>query len=100
VPILSLQVYVENAIRYSKVNEIEGGYIEISSYEEGDKIIVEVNDNGVGFDVNDIKDTSFGIKNSRERFKLLLNAEIEIKSEIGSGTNVRIILNNKGISGG
>lgn len=100
VPILSLQVYVENAIRYSKVNEIEGGYIEISSYEEGDKIIVEVNDNGVGFDVNDIMDTSFGIKNSRERFKLLLNAEIEIKSEIGSGTNVRIILNNKGISGG
>jgi sensor histidine kinase YesM len=95
VPILSLQVFVENAIKYSKVNYKDDGYIEISSYEDSDEIIIEVNDNGVGFDTNQIKDQSYGIKNSRERFALLMNSNIDITSSTGEGTKVKIHIDKK-----
>lgn len=90
VPILSLQPFVENAIKYSKVNLSDEGYIEISSYEKNGEILLEICDNGVGFDENEIGDKSFGIKNSRERFKLLMNATIDIMSKKGEGTRIVI----------
>jgi LytS/YehU family sensor histidine kinase len=90
IPVLSLQVFVENAIKYSKVNQKEDGYIEISSFEEGDVITLKVKDNGTGFNVNNINPNSCGIKNARERFKLLMNANVEIDSRIGVGTEVTI----------
>ena len=92
VPILSLQPFVENAIKYSKVNYKDDGFIEISAYCENNNIIIEINDNGVGFNVNNIGTNSCGIKNAKERFKILLNASIIINSEIGKGTNVKIII--------
>jgi LytS/YehU family sensor histidine kinase len=95
VPILSLQVFVENAIKYSKVNTKDDGYIEISSYEDGDEIILEISDNGAGFDINSIKDASYGIKNARERFELLMNSKIDIYSRNGEGTKVKIHIDKK-----
>ena len=95
-PILSLQPFVENSIKYSKVNYKEDGYIEISAYKNIDDIIIEINDNGIGFDVNNIKNDSCGIKNTKERFKILLNADINIISQIGVGTNVTILIPNGG----
>ena len=90
VPVLSLQPFVENAIKYSKVNLSDEGYIEISSYEENNGIILEICDNGVGFDEGDIKPNSCGIKNSVERFKLLMNATIDVASRKGAGTKITI----------
>lgn len=92
VPILSIEPFVENAIKYSNVNNIEDGYIEISTYQDDNFIIVEINDNGVGFDINSIKEKSYGIKNAIERFKILLKANVEIKSEINKGTNIKITI--------
>lgn len=90
VPVLSLQPFVENAIKYSKVNCLEDGYIEISSSESDDEILLEISDNGAGFDESDIKPNSCGIRNSRERFKILMNATIDIQSRKGEGTRVTI----------
>ena len=90
VPVLSLQPFVENAIKYSKVNCLEDGYIEISSSESGGEILLEISDNGAGFDESDIKPNSCGIRNSRERFKILMNATIDIQSRKGEGTRVTI----------
>jgi LytS/YehU family sensor histidine kinase len=95
VPILSLQVYVENSIKYSKINNKDGGYIEISSYETDNEFIVEINDNGVGFDYNKVSESSFGIKNSRERFALLMGSKVEITSSLGEGTKVKIHIDKK-----
>ena len=94
VPVLSLQPFVENAIKYSKVNDKPDGYIEISTCENGDEVILQITDNGVGFDESDIKENSFGIRNSRERFRLLINAEIEIESKKNVGTKVTIHIRN------
>ncbi len=96
VPILSLQPFVENAIKYSKINEVENGVLEISSIEKDNEIVIEIKDNGIGFDINQIQEHSHGIKNSKERFKLLLNTDILINSAPQQGTTIQIRLHKEG----
>lgn len=91
VPALSLQPYVENAVKYSKVNLKEDGAITISSYKDEQNIYLKIRDNGVGFDGNSHKKGSAGIVNSSERFKILLNASTEVKSD-GNGTEISITI--------
>lgn len=50
-------------------------------------INVVVKDNGVGFDINQVSDQSFGIVGMKERIELL-HGTIEIISTIGNGTTV------------
>ena len=95
VPAFSLQPFMENAVKYSKVNEKEGGYIMISAVSEGDYAEIRISDNGVGFDLARIKEGAHGINNSRERFKLLFDTEPIIKSVIGVGTEVLVRLRKR-----
>ena len=93
VPVLSLEPFVENTIKYSMITQKEDGYIEISSYlEDYDKIIITIVDNGVGFDKKAIKETSNGINNTIERFKILLSAKVEIDAEPNKGVQVKITI--------
>ena len=92
VPVLSIEPFVENAIKYSKVNEKEDGRIELSTYQDENFIYIEINDNGAGFDPKNIGENSSGIKNARERYALLLNAKLEISSEINAGTKIKITI--------
>lgn len=92
VPVLSIEPFVENAIKYSKVNEKDGGRIEISTYQDDRAIYVEISDNGVGFSSKQVKENSSGIKNARERFALLLGATVEVQSAINEGTKVKITI--------
>ena len=63
----------------------------ISSFKDNDNIIkIEVKDNGCGFDINNLKSSSIGIKNSIERLKILLNADVIIDSKINEGTTITI----------
>lgn len=100
VPPFSVQPFVENAIKYSGVDCIENGKIIISSYKEGSCAVVEITDNGKGFDVNNVSDSSHGIKNACGRFKLALGTVPQITSAQGLGTQVKIVidLNKKGKS--
>ncbi|MCR4911766.1 MAG: histidine kinase [Bacilli bacterium] len=90
VPYFSIQPLIENIVHYSKINEKEDGTIEIITYKEDDYYFLIVADNGVGFDVKQIKETSAGLKNCVERFKILLNASVEVTSKINSGTRIII----------
>lgn len=92
VPILSLEPFVENTLKYSMITQKEDGYIEISSYLEDDKIVITIVDNGVGFDKTAIKETSNGINNTIKRFKILLNAKVDIDTEPNKGVAVKIII--------
>ena len=92
IPPLSLQPLVENAIRYSKVNEKEDGFIQIRSYLRDDGLIeVDVEDNGVGFDPQAVTSSSKGLQNAKERLHLLLGAELIIDSTLGKGTMCRLV---------
>lgn len=91
VPALSLQPYIENAIKYSKVNQKEDGCTTITSYLDGKYIYLKITDNGVGFDTEVRKEGSTGIENSSERFSILLDAKTHIESsEEGTIISIRI----------
>ncbi|MGN0817762.1 MAG: sensor histidine kinase [Candidatus Coproplasma sp.] len=95
VPPLSLQVFVENAVKHGKVGDKPDGVIEISAFEQENEIIVEISDNGAGFDIESINPESCGIANSRARLSLLLGGSVEIDSAVGNGTRVRIKLDKR-----
>ena len=92
VPYFGLQPLVENAIRYGRLAEKEDGHVEISSFEEESCYKIIISDNGVGFDPFKIDDSSYGIGNTRQRFKLLLNATFEIGSKLGEGSTITITI--------
>ena len=92
VPAFSLQPFVENAVKYSKVNEKADGYIMISAATEGDLTEIKITDNGVGFDVSQISSGAHGISNAAARFRLLFNTEPVIVSSPSAGTEITITL--------
>lgn len=97
VPVLAIQVFIENAIKYAKTTLKKDGYIEISSYYKNGYIFIEIIDNGIGFDTSKVKSSSCGVKNAFERFKLLKKeVKTDIKSEIGVGTKVSIQFKKEG----
>lgn len=98
IPVLTLQPIVENAVKHGVCKKIEGGIIKISTEKKGNDNLLIVSDNGVGFEPSEILNdgnSHIGIKNVKERLKIMLNAEMEIKSFIGIGTIVKIIIPGK-----
>ena len=91
-PALSVQPLVENAIKHGLMGLEEGGIVTISAYETGEYYVVEVTDDGVGFDMNAGYDETkhVGIKNIRERIEAMCGGTLTIESKIGSGTKATI----------
>lgn len=96
VPAFSVQPFVENAVKYSKADEKDDGYIMISSYAEGADAVLRISDNGIGFDTSALTDGAHGIRNTCERFRLLLGAEPQIVSRAGQGTEITVRIRREG----
>lgn len=96
VPALSIQPIVENAIKHGITKNPDGGTVKISSFEEEQFYCVKVDDNGVGFDIDNpncddsINHAHVGLSNVTERLKRMSNAQIEINSREGEGTHITI----------
>lgn len=91
VPPLSLQPLVENAVKHGILKKIEGGTIIIRSYEKSAGYIVEIEDNGVGLDVDEIKkldNKHVGLNNVKYRINMMCRGSMKIESEIGKGTKI------------
>ena len=91
-PALSVQPLVENAIKHGLMGLEKGGIVTISAYETEKYYVVEVTDDGVGFDMNAGYDETkhVGIKNIRGRIKAMCNGTLTIESKVGSGTKATI----------
>ena len=91
-PALSVQPLVENAIKHGLMGLEEGGIVTISAYETENCYVVEVTDDGVGFDMNTGYDETrhVGIKNIRGRIEAMCSGTLTIESEIGKGTKATI----------
>ena len=91
-PALSVQPLVENAIKHGLMGLEEGGIVTISAYETEKYYVVEVTDDGVGFDMNAGYDETkhVGIKNIRGRIEAMCGGTLIIESKIGSGTKATI----------
>ena len=88
VPPLSIQPIVENAIKHGILKKIEGGNLIIKTYETEKSYVVEVIDDGVGFDIASIDfegNKHFGINNIKQRLKSMCNGTLEITSEPNKG---------------
>lgn len=93
VPPLSIQPIVENAIKHGIVKKIEGGTLTLRSYENDKRYIIEVIDDGVGFNMDDVgfnNNQHFGLNNIKHRIKNMAQGDIKIESKLGEGTKVTV----------
>ncbi|MFW5719026.1 MAG: histidine kinase, partial [Halanaerobium sp.] len=107
IPLLTIQPLVENAIIHG-FKEQQSGTIEINSQIKEDKVIITVQDNGVGIKHNILKNlltydeeskekiashiTGIGVNNVHKRLQYYFGDEygLEIDSKLGKGTAVKI----------
>ncbi len=113
---MTLQPIVENALYHGIKNKRGGGRITIRGYGEGERIVFEVEDNGIGMDAEDLEELKkklrgeesrldsrnggFGLNNVAQRIQMYYGDrfEITITSRKEEGTCVRICL-GRSVSG-
>jgi two-component system sensor histidine kinase YesM len=104
---LSIMPMVENAFIHGLEPKKGQGHLLIRIWDEGERLIFEVADDGVGFDASTLHldvtphrlrgendHTSIGIVNSHRRIQLLYGREygIRVQSNPGQGTTVTVVL--------
>ena len=99
VPSMLLQPLIENSIKHGLEPRLQGGTITLRSRIQGDKMIVEVEDDGVGMAEGRAREVGFvsrgagiGMRNVRERLEVLYgtSARFEVFSRPGRGTRVTL----------
>lgn len=100
VPTLTVQPLVENAVRHGICKRPEGGTVTIRSYETDHEYVIEISDDGVGFDMENIAkdgETHVGLENVRARLQYFGdNFEIESKPGIGTTAAIRVLKKKSG----
>jgi hypothetical protein len=98
IPALTVQPIVENAIKHGLMKLSKGGTIRVVSYETDTAYYISVADDGVGFDTGVLIDERkhLGLRNIRERLKVMVNGTLEIESKVGVGTKVLITIPKEG----
>jgi len=100
IPSMLLQPLVENSIKHGLSPKVEGGSIYLRSRVVHSRLIIEVEDDGVGMGGAQIEESSswagmgIGMANISERLQVLYGdtARLTIDSQEGKGTLVRIRL--------
>ncbi|SFJ50338.1 two-component system, sensor histidine kinase YesM [Halobacillus dabanensis] len=104
IPKLSIQPIVENAIQHGLEEMIEECRIRLSITEAGEDLEIAIKDNGPGIETGQLegiyrgeirsKSSGIGLNNINERIKMMYGKDygLEIDSEVGAGTTVRIRL--------
>lgn len=91
IPPLVLQPMVENAIKHGVLRTKTGGLILLKTRREDDQIVIQIIDDGVGFDMQKpIREGAVGISNVRFRLEYMIKGKMEIESAPGKGTTVTI----------
>ena len=97
-PALTVQPLVENAVKHGITKKQGGGTVKISTFRRDDCCVIEIIDNGVGFDsermLHDGR-THIGIENVRSRLKDMCAGTLEIRSMVGVGTRATVEIPNK-----
>lgn len=95
VPPLTVQPIVENAVKHGITQKANGGTVKISTYVGENGYVIEIIDDGVGFDTERIQpglDRHVGLENVESRVRRLCNGSVSIKSTVNVGTRVRVVI--------
>ena len=94
IPALTIQPIVENAIKHGLMKLPRGGTIHVVSCETDTAYCISVVDDGVGFDTGALLDdrAHVGLRNIRERLKVMVQGTLDIESTPGVGTKVLITI--------
>jgi two-component system LytT family sensor kinase len=109
VPSMLLQPLIENSIKHGLEPRIVGGTVTLRSRIVGDKLLLEVEDDGVGMGPGRMETgepdaaaasgftregSGIGMRNVRERMQVLYgnDAQVEMVSRPGRGTKVRVLM--------
>ncbi|MAD97838.1 MAG: histidine kinase [Flavobacteriaceae bacterium] len=79
-----LQEFFSNTIKHSKANNL---IVELTAKPEGLEVVAK--DDGIGFDMEKIKQKGIGLLNIANRAKLI-GAKVELNSELSKGTTLKI----------
>jgi sensor histidine kinase YesM len=91
-PPMLLQPVVENSIRHGLEPKIEGGVVSVRARREGEAVVIDVADSGVGFAA--ATRGGVGLTNLRDRLRLLYGerASLAIGESQGGGASVTLRL--------
>lgn len=94
IPSLLLQPLVENAIRHGIEPQARPGRIVVEARREGDRLLLEVRDNGAGQPAGGFLREGIGLTNTRERLRELYGERhrFELANHSAGGLVVRISL--------
>lgn len=95
VPALSVQPLVENAVKHGLCAKEEGGTLLLATREKEDCFEIIVQDDGVGFAKNKLKDdggSHLGVQNVKQRLEAMVGGSLTITSALGVGTTAIISL--------
>ena len=94
VPNLLLQPLVENAIKHAISRRIEAGVLRVSIRRDGNRLRVEIADNGPGLRDDWARSPGIGIRNTRSRLTHAYGANyvLELRSPVEGGTVARLDL--------
>ncbi len=97
VPPLMLQPVVENAIQHGLERADEAGVVRIAASARGDRLLIEVEDNGAAYSTPSARGFGIGLRNTRERIETLYgehgcSLELELRPTGGAVTRILVPL--------
>ena len=98
VPNLVLQPLDENAIKHGIEPHARRGVIELSARRDGDRLLLQVQDNGAGLPAGAAPDEGVGLSNTRARLRQLYGDahQFEFQNAPGGGLQVRVVIPFRG----
>jgi two-component system, LytTR family, sensor kinase len=91
-PTFALQTLVENAVRHSIANRVEGGRVEITARMDGGSFLLRVRDDGPGPRAPSNGGTGYGLRALQERLAAVYGsaAELSIHADAATGYEVSV----------
>jgi len=98
VPSFALQTLVENAVRHGAAPRVEATTLKLRANVEGDRLLLVVEDNGMGADAAALEAGGTGLRRLRERLGWLYggSAALAVQSAPGQGLRAELSLPLKG----
>ena len=95
-PSLTIQPLVENAVKHGVCSREEGGTVVLHTHREGDRVVIMIRDDGMGFDsMETVGSDHIGLRNVRDRLKYIVDGQLEIVSIPEVGTTVTVTIHDR-----